>query len=411
MRWADFDGDGVEDDTDKFPYDPTQSQDSDGDGYGDNAYGTQGDHFPDDPLRWADRDGDGTTDDEDAFPDDASQYSDQDGDGYGDNPIGVRPDSFPEVSTEWSDLDGDGTGDNSDTFRFDATQQSDIDGDGWGDNPFGNNADAFPEEPTQWEDLDGDGFGDNLNGINPDPSLNDFDNDGYLDSEDVLPQYYSPGDLDADGCLDDEDDFPSNRDECIDTDGDGIGNNADSDDDGDEWTDADEERAGTDPLDPNEMPVESFEIQLGTIGLSAWDLVGIFGGIPIFSWIAFGLVTRNSRTEKYVEEANNASSRNELEEIAERWEFALMLRLIGPHQGIRLERMRAELDDKFELASNDMFEQKVFPEIDHTNLVEPVGPSKNIDGTIDSDGYHWLSHDDVQYYRNSSNDEWIEWSN
>ena len=123
------------------------------------------------------------------------------------------------------------------------------------------------------------------------------------------------------------------------------------------------------------------------------------------------MITRNSRAERYADEANNASSREELEEIAERWEFSLMLRLIGPHQGIRLERMRAELDDTFELALNETIEQKVLPDIDQTNLVETIGPSKHIDGTIDSDGYHWLSHDDVQYYRSSSDDEWIEWSN
>ena len=83
---------------------------------------------------------------------------------------------------------------------------------------------------------------------------------------------------------------------ALDTDGDGIGNNADADDDNDEWTDADEIRAGTDPLDPNSTPVDSFEIVIpGTqIGLGAWDLIGIFGGVPIFTWLAFGFVTRNA---------------------------------------------------------------------------------------------------------------------
>ena len=65
------------------------------------------------------------------------------------------------------------------------------------------------------------------------------------------------------------------------SDGDGIGQ-FDADDDNDEWTDADEIRAGTDPLDPNDTPVDSFEIQIGNIGLGAWDLIGIFGGLPIF---------------------------------------------------------------------------------------------------------------------------------
>ena len=29
-----------------------------------------------------------------------------------------------------------------------------------------------------------------------------------------------------------------------------------------------------------------------------------------------------------------------------------MLRMLGPHQGIRLERLRSELDDKFEFGEN-----------------------------------------------------------
>ena len=34
-------------------------------------------------------------------------------------------------------------------------------------------------------------------------------------------------------------------DEWLDTDGDGVGNNADGDDDGDNWSDADEDRCGS----------------------------------------------------------------------------------------------------------------------------------------------------------------------
>ena len=42
-----------------FPNDPTQRWDSDGDGYGDNMAGTNGDAFPYDPHQWSDADGDG----------------------------------------------------------------------------------------------------------------------------------------------------------------------------------------------------------------------------------------------------------------------------------------------------------------------------------------------------------------
>ena len=64
--------------------------------------------------------------------------------------------------------------------------------------------DAFPLDPSEWRDTDGDGVGNNAD--------TDDDNDGVNDVTDDLP-------------LD-----PA---ESVDTDGDGIGNNADTDDDGD----------------------------------------------------------------------------------------------------------------------------------------------------------------------------------
>ena len=162
----------------------------------------------------------------------------------------------------------------------------------------GRQADAFPNEPTQWEDQDGDGFGDNQSGENPDPYLFDFDNDGYNDSIDPLPKFASPGDLDNDGTPDTEDAFPEDFREWADSDGDGEGDNADPDDDNDGWADTDELRQGTDPYSGASQPVDSFEIVIpGTqVGLGAWDLIGMFGGIPLFFWIMFGFVTRNGRT-------------------------------------------------------------------------------------------------------------------
>ena len=54
-------------------------------------------------------------------------------------------------------------------------------------------------------------------------------------------------DSDGDGVADDEDAFPDDPNESVDTDGDGIGNNADTDDDNDGLLDVDEILAGTDP--------------------------------------------------------------------------------------------------------------------------------------------------------------------
>ena len=66
------------------------------------------------------------------------------------------------------------------------------------------NSDAFPHDPTEWKDTDGDGMGDN-----------------------------SDTDIDGDGFPNEEDAFPHDPTEWKDTDGDGIGDNSDTDIDGD----------------------------------------------------------------------------------------------------------------------------------------------------------------------------------
>jgi hypothetical protein len=48
-----------------------------------------------------DIDQDGVNDDVDAFPDDATQTEDRDGDGYGDNPSGNNPDSCRDTPSQW----------------------------------------------------------------------------------------------------------------------------------------------------------------------------------------------------------------------------------------------------------------------------------------------------------------------
>ena len=423
----DSDSDGYPDSSDDFPFDPTQWKDSDGDGYGDNPQGNLGDAYPNDASRYADSDRDGIDDQADAFPYDPTQWEDADGDGMGDNPMGIGADKFPDDPTQWSDIDGDGYGDNStgnnpDAFPTDATQWSDMDGDGYGDNPTGRLYDLFPENPTQWEDEDGDGLGDNQSGTDADPYLNDFDNDGYNDTIDILPRLSSPGDLDNDGCMDEDDAFRDNALECLDTDGDGTGNNADADDDGDGWTDADESRANTDPLDPNSTPVDSFEIVIpGTqIGLGAWDLIGIFGGVPIFTWLAFGFVTRNKRCARFEEMLENANSRQELEQVALKWEYSLMLRLLGPHQGIRLERIRSELDDKFENAEMLMAAEEFEPmtEVEQAPIVDAeqkdlpfIDLQPSIDTAPDQTdefGYSWLKYNGDNWYRGQNDTEWTK---
>ena len=224
-QWQDSDADGYGDNAsgnnpDAFPTDSTQWSDIDGDGYGDNPNGTTPDAFPNDPTEWVDSDGDGVGDNGDLWPNDGSQWADSDGDGYGDNISGTNGDAFPQDGTQWSDQDGDGYGDNAsgnnpDAFPTDGTQWSDQDGDGYGDNQQGNNPDAFPTDGTQWSDQDGDGYGDNPNGNNPDAfptdgtQWSDQDGDGWGDNQ----QGNNP------------DVFPSDGTQWADRDGDGYGDN------------------------------------------------------------------------------------------------------------------------------------------------------------------------------------------
>ncbi len=108
-----------------------------------------------------------------------------------------------------------------------------------------------------------------------------------------------------------------------------------------------------------------------------------------------------------------------------------MMRMLGPHQGIRLERLRAELDDLLEaqnqklssiepqqhdqtqmveqamqaetMASEPMrVEQKTLP------AIESAQPEITAPGHPDAKGYEWHTDDQgTSWYRNEgSNSEW-----
>ncbi|MDP6900080.1 MAG: hypothetical protein QGF94_04515, partial [Candidatus Thalassarchaeaceae archaeon] len=198
----------------------------------------------------ADADDDGYEDAFDAFPSDPTQWEDTDGDGYGDNwaddswnvsregtvgqwvYLAQQPDACPhEFGTSWSanraleglygcpDTDGDGVPDPSSNWTLE----------------FG--ADHFPSNPTQYGDIDGDGFGDNPEGTNRDycpntsgiaggdggdgcPEGVDSDGDGLIDSADNCFQEDATGwDDDNDGCIDDNDDdnVKDDVDNCLNT--------------------------------------------------------------------------------------------------------------------------------------------------------------------------------------------------
>ena len=137
------------------------------------------------------------------------------------------------------DSDGDGVNDFYDDLPNNPAASVDSDGDGYPDewNEDATDAeianspvslDAFPDDPAASVDTDGDGYPDNWN-------------------EGATNEQIAASELILDAFLD-------NPDEWLDTDGDGIGNNADTDDDGDGSSDAEEIAEGTDPLDANDYP-------------------------------------------------------------------------------------------------------------------------------------------------------------
>ncbi|HIF45638.1 MAG TPA: hypothetical protein EYQ73_02435 [Candidatus Poseidoniales archaeon] len=271
---VDSDGDGYSDYDDSHPNNPLEWNDSDGDLIGDNTddcYGIWG-NSTEDKLGCIDDDGDGWSNEGDSFSQEPTQWNDSDNDGFGDNwnddnltdyysslGLGIYvvnakfmdfcptlsgfdsydnpgcpdtdrdgwsdvTDAFANNPTQHLDSDGDGWGDNNsidatqrDFLPFDSTQYLDQDGDGWGDNLNGNNPDQFPLDYTQQTDNDSDGFGDNISGFEGD-SCPGISAESWRDRFGCL-------DSDGDGSSDEGDLFPSDWSQWADSDGDGQGDN------------------------------------------------------------------------------------------------------------------------------------------------------------------------------------------
>ncbi len=140
------------------------------------------------------------------------------------------------------DDDNDGTPDTEDLFPLNRAEAADTDGDGIGDNADTDDdndevldaEDAFPFDPTETQDSDEDGIGDNTDDDDDNDGLKDIDEDvnqnGEVDRGETDP---TSADSDNDGVDDGTDAFATDPTETSDFDGDGVGDNTDSDDDND----------------------------------------------------------------------------------------------------------------------------------------------------------------------------------
>ncbi|MCX6785533.1 MAG: hypothetical protein NTZ18_01615 [Candidatus Komeilibacteria bacterium] len=142
--------------------------------------------------------------------------------------ISVRPGGYGDVFVDFTIP--------QDSFNIQAKIQATEPAD---QNPANDNDQTKLIVPDQ--DTDHDGIVDRL-----DP---DIDNDGLTnDQEKILGTDPYKADTDGDGSNDKVDAFPLDPKEWLDTDADGIGNNADLDDDNDGLSDVQEKALGTDPL-------------------------------------------------------------------------------------------------------------------------------------------------------------------
>ena len=146
--------------------------DSDGDGWSD-----AGDGFPQDGLRWLDTDNDGYEDSAGCLPlRSLSQHLDSDGDGFGDNSFGSNADRIPKWmlhtmvrhrrrwirgQSSWRQLRCLPRRTKPMVTTATTTAVATT---------LWTKSRLLPERSTQCKDEDGDGFGDNQSGNNPDPS-------------------------------------------------------------------------------------------------------------------------------------------------------------------------------------------------------------------------------------------------
>jgi len=100
-----------------------------------------------------------------------------------------------------------------------------------------------------------------------------------------------------------------------------------------------------------------------------------------------------------------AQSEEELAIISDEYERALMWRMIGPHQALRLERIRSNLEVQFStmMATDDSFEAS-------TASGDSSPPASDMQGRVSTDGYEWLKYGGQDWYRKpGAGSEWVKW--
>ena len=252
---ADTDGDGLPDELPE-DYDEeigplVEDQDDDNDGLSDSDEAIEGTN----PLN-PDTDGDG-------FCDGPANVTDSGG-----NVICIGPDPEPLDANAPLDTDGDMFPDEDPDGPGGLEADLDDDNDGFQD-AYEVSCESDPKDitntPNDFDldticdkidlDIDGDGINNDnetnttiyisVSDTGSDPWNPDTDGDGYCDGP-VSPPISN--------CTVGPDLFPSNDTEWFDTDGDRIGNNADTDDDNDGASDEAELECDTDPLDAGDVP-------------------------------------------------------------------------------------------------------------------------------------------------------------
>ena len=435
---------------DEFPFDGTETIDSDGDGTGDNS-----DDFVNDANETKDTDGDGIGDNADQCPAVSGNFDtnpsgcpDADRDGIGD-----ELDRFPSNTLEWIDSDGDGVGDNSDVCSNvtgsstlgDVLGCVDSDNDGWADI-----IDTWPEEMKAWSDSDGDNFTDQ-------PGLNFSDDcpsqagtsyvtmNGCRDMDfDGIPDILDP-DADGDGIFNtweyqmDPISNPFDANEVpADYDGDGVPDVFDEDDDGDGFPDEVEQQRGSDQFDSESDPLEKYggglfyvpgegfsseyssdgmELSFGAfLNLLSSELLFPLLIAPVTIYFLLSKRRRFNQLKNNIEEAESLEVLEESESIINEFiekgrlkiTHALLLRNILERQQDIFRGLTSSISNVFD-SDKDEPVNKVAPPVPKTEQMPPTSEK----GVIGDDGYEylkWPAESEQNWYRVKGTEDWKKWS-